>query len=74
MRSRKLLFFVNAGAHGVGKDHAMVCQTLRNRTDVFSDYRWEHFEALLRDRFTLAEVQESHGGARKLCLLLAKDS
>jgi len=58
----------------VDKDDAMVQQMLRNRADVFTDYRWDHFEQLLRDRFTLAGVQESHGGARKLCLLLAKDA
>ena len=58
----------------VGKDDAMVQQMLRNRADVFADYRWENFEQLLRQRFELADVQESHGGARKLCLLLAKDT
>lgn len=57
----------------VDKDDAMVRQMLRNRADVFADYRWDHFERLLRERFTLADVQESHGGARKICLLLAKD-
>jgi SAM-dependent methyltransferase len=58
----------------VGKDDAMVKQMLRNRNDVFANYHWDHFERLLRERFTLADVQESHGGARKLCLLMAKDT
>ncbi len=44
----------------------------RNRVDVFPDYDWAHFERLLRQRFTLAEVVESHGGGRKLCLLLPR--
>ena len=52
----------------------MVQQMLRNRTDVFADYCWEHFERLLRERFVVADVVESHGGARRLCLLLAKTS
>ncbi len=45
----------------------------RNRVDVFPDYDWANFERLLRERFTLAEVVESHGGGRKLCLLLPRE-
>ncbi|MFQ5953485.1 MAG: hypothetical protein ACE5JZ_00300 [Kiloniellales bacterium] len=57
----------------VDKQDGMVRRMLRNRTDVFPDYDWAHFERLLRERFTLAEVAESHQGQRKLCLVLPRD-
>ena len=46
---------------------------LRNRVDVFPDYDWTHFERLLRERFSLAEMAEGHGGTCKLCLELARE-
>lgn len=56
----------------VGRDDAMVQRMLRNRADVFDDYSWERFEQLLRERFKLGDVVESHGGARRLCVLLPR--
>jgi ribosomal protein L11 methylase PrmA len=56
----------------VGRDDSMVKQMLRNRADVFTDYEWCTFETLVRERFVLSEVVESHDGARKLCLLLPR--
>ena len=53
----------------VDKKDAMVQQMLRNREDVFADYDWEHFAALLRAKFELVDISETHGGGRKLCLL-----
>jgi ribosomal protein L11 methylase PrmA len=58
----------------VDKSDSMVQRMLRNRADVFADYEWEHFEKLLRQRFELAEIRESHEGKRRLCLLLPRDS
>jgi ribosomal protein L11 methylase PrmA len=57
----------------VDKSDSMVQRMLRNRADVFADYTWENFEKLLRQRFELAEVLESHEGKRRLCLLLPRD-
>lgn len=56
----------------VDKEDAMVRRMLRNRPDVFSDYTWETFRAELSRWFTVAETAETHGGARRLCLLLPK--
>ena len=53
----------------VDKRDSMVQRMLRNRVDVFDDYDWPTFEALARERFTVAEVVDIHGGERKLCLL-----
>ena len=56
----------------VDKGDAMVQQMLRNRADVFADYGWDRFERLLRERFTLADIVDSHESARQLYLLLPK--
>lgn len=53
----------------VDKEDAMVQRMLRNRTDVFADYNWDEFRAALERRFVIAETVETHGGARRLCLL-----
>lgn len=44
----------------------------RNRVDEFPDDEWANFERLPRERFSLAEMAESHGGTRKPCLKLAR--
>ncbi|HEX5037038.1 MAG TPA: methyltransferase [bacterium] len=54
----------------VGKEDAMVRRLLRNRKDIFEDYDWETFKGLLERSFHLQGVAETHGGARKLCLVL----
>ena len=58
----------------VDKSDGMVARMLRNRADVFDDYNWKTFERLLRERFTLSDVAETHDGARKLCLLLPREA
>ena len=54
----------------VDKSDAMVQRMLRNRTDVFADYDWEHFRAALESRFTIADMVETHAGARRLVMLM----
>ena len=51
----------------VDKADPMVRKLLGLRPDVFDDYTWERFEALLRQHGTLAAVRETHGGNRRLC-------
>lgn len=53
----------------VDKEDAMVQRMLRNRTDVFADYTWDAFRAELERWFVVSESVETHGGARRLCLL-----
>ena len=57
----------------VDKSDAMVQRLLRNRQDVFSDYSWENFRAAVEREFTILETTETHGGARRLCLLTRRD-
>lgn len=53
----------------VDKDDAMVQRMLRNRTDVFDDYNWSAFRRELERYFAIVDTVETHGGARRLCLL-----
>ena len=56
----------------VDKADVMVQRLLRNRKDVFDDYRWATFRSLLEERFVLAQTLEAHDGNRRLCLVLPK--
>lgn len=58
----------------VDKKDAMVQRLLRNREDIFPDYTWENFRWLLEQNFVLKETCDTHGGTRRLCLLLPKES
>ena len=56
----------------VDKEDHMVQRLLRNRADVFPDYSWDGFKAALESHFIIRNVQESHGGLRKLCYVAAR--
>jgi ribosomal protein L11 methylase PrmA len=58
----------------VDKKDAMVRRLLRNRVDVFPDYTWENFRSLLEKNFVLKETCDTHQGARRLCLVLPKET
>jgi SAM-dependent methyltransferase len=51
----------------VDKDDGMVRQMLSLRPDVYDDYTWTEFEALLRRHGQIVAVQPTHGGRRRLC-------
>jgi hypothetical protein len=51
----------------VDKSDAMVQDMLRLRPDVYDDYTWPSFEALILERAELVDVRETHGGQRRLC-------
>jgi ribosomal protein L11 methylase PrmA len=51
----------------VDKRDAMVQEMLRLRPDVYDDYTWPTFEALMRERAEVVDVRETHGGQRRLC-------
>jgi hypothetical protein len=51
----------------VDKKDGMVQRMLTLRKDVYEDYTWENFRALLESRFQVVQVTETHGGDRKLC-------
>jgi hypothetical protein len=56
----------------VDKRDAMVQRMLRNRTDVFGEYRWEVFRSELEERFEIVRTVDTHDGARRLCQLAPK--
>lgn len=58
----------------VDKGDTMVEQMLSLRPDVYEDYSWASFEALLRERADVVRVQETHGGRRRLCHVRARGS
>lgn len=51
----------------VDKGDSMVQRMLSLRADVYDDYSWECFEASIRRHGEILAVQDSHGGARRLC-------
>ncbi|OJT26615.1 hypothetical protein BO221_00800 [Archangium sp. Cb G35] len=51
----------------VDKQDSMVRRMLSLRPDVYPDYTWENFRALLERHGTLVSVQETHEGRRRLC-------
>ena len=51
----------------------MVQRMLRNRSDVFVDYTWECFRLEVEKVFKIVEIEETHGGSRRLCLLRGAD-
>jgi hypothetical protein len=51
----------------VDKKDDMVVHLLRLRPDVYDDYTWPTFEALVLKRARILDVQETHGGRRRLC-------
>jgi len=55
----------------VDKQDAMVQRLLRNRKDVFPDYKWDEFERCLKTIFRVERVVETHGGHRRLCQVRA---
>ena len=51
----------------VDKEDAMVRQMLSLRPDVYDDYTWPRFEALLRRHGQIVAVTPTHEGRRRLC-------
>jgi hypothetical protein len=51
----------------VDKTDDMVVRMLRLRPDVYDDYTWSTFQALVLQRARMLDVQETHGGRRRLC-------
>ena len=56
----------------VDKRDPMVQRMLLNRSDVFADYTWELFKLEVEKVFKIVAIEETHGGSRRLCLLLSK--
>jgi len=56
----------------VDKDDDMVKAMLSLRPDVYDDYTWPTFEAILRERGDIIAVQPTHGGRRRLCHVRAR--
>ena len=56
----------------VDKSDPMVQRMLRNRSDVFVDYTWERFRLEVEKVFKIVAIEETHGGSRRLCLLLSQ--
>jgi hypothetical protein len=44
------------------------------RPDVYDDYAWPAFEALIAEHGDVVAVHETHGGRRRLCHVRAKPS
>jgi SAM-dependent methyltransferase len=53
----------------ISKDDPMVQVLLRNRDDVFIDYTWENFEAVVSKHFKIIKIQDTNNGTRTLCML-----
>ena len=51
----------------VDKDDEMVKAMLSLRPDVYDDYTWPAFEAILREHGEIVAEQPTHGGRRRLC-------
>jgi len=56
----------------VDKTDGMVQHMLRLRPDVYEDYTWPAFEALVLERAHILAVQPTHDGARRLCHVRAR--
>jgi len=53
----------------VDKSDPMVQFLLRNREDIFEDYRWDFFYAELQKRFKVLKFQKINKGTRTLCFV-----
>jgi hypothetical protein len=51
----------------VDKEDAMVRSMLSLRPDVYDDYNWPQFQALVSQHADIVFVQPTHGGRRRLC-------
>lgn len=51
----------------VDKQDAMVERMLSLRRDVYDDYTWESFQAIVSRSADFVAVQDTHGGRRRLC-------
>ena len=56
----------------VGKDDAMVRLMLSHRRDVYDDYTWPQFEAIVARHGEMIAVEVTHSGRRRLCHVRAK--
>ena len=51
----------------VDKEDSMVRTMLSRRPDVYTDYTWPQFEAIVGRHAEMVAVQPTHGGRRRLC-------
>jgi SAM-dependent methyltransferase len=58
----------------VDKTDSQVQAMLALRPDVYDDYAWSTFEALIAEHGEMVAVQETHGGRRRLCHVRATPS
>ncbi len=56
----------------VDKQDAMVQRMLSLRPDVYDDYTWPAFQAIVSRAADIVAVQETHGGRRRLCHVRAR--
>jgi SAM-dependent methyltransferase len=56
----------------VDKEDAQVQAMLALRPDVYDDYAWPTFEALIAERGEVVAVYDTHGGLRRLCHVRAR--
>jgi len=56
----------------VDKQDAMVERLLSLRRDVYDDYTWETFQAIVARTADIVSVQETHGGRRRLCYVRSR--
>lgn len=56
----------------VDKEDSQVQAMLALRPDVYDDYSWPTFEALLAERGEVVAVSDTHGGRRRLCHVRAR--
>jgi SAM-dependent methyltransferase len=56
----------------IDKTDAQVQAMLALRPDVYDDYAWPTFEALLAERGEVVAVHDTHGGRRRLCHVRAR--
>jgi hypothetical protein len=58
----------------VDKEDSMVRAMLSLRSDVYSDYSWPQFEAIVQRHGRMVAVQSTHGGHRRLCHIRGRDA
>jgi hypothetical protein len=58
----------------VDKSDSMVSRMLSLRPDVYDDYEWDSFEAIVRERAELVAVETTHEGSRRLCYVRLRSS
>ncbi len=53
----------------VEKDDPMVSFLLKNREDIFLNYKWDTFETILNKYFVIRKIEKINSGYRRLCWL-----